>query len=151
MSTPPHLPHGLLPHPEGGRFRELHRSPHSVSLADGRVRTALTHIYFHLAGNELSRFHLVRQEEVWNLYQGGLRLYLYDRSEGLREMLLSPQTACYCAVIPAGVWQAAESVGGPALAGCTVAPGFDFADFRLISGQDPESATLRGLGLERFL
>ena len=35
--------------------------------------------------------------------------------------------------MPAGTWQAAEPEGEGVLVGCTVAPGFDFADFELPS------------------
>jgi predicted cupin superfamily sugar epimerase len=35
------------------------------------------------------------------------------------------------AVVPAGTWQAAESLGAWTLVGCTVAPAFDFQGFEL--------------------
>ena len=141
----------LTPHPEGGRFREIYRSPDSVALTDGRTRSALTHIYFHLAEGELSRFHRVEQDEVWNLYHGSVRLHLLTETGEYTETTLSAAEQCFCSVIPAGAWQAAEPLEGDGLVGCTVAPGFDFADFQLINRDHPLCPTIRNLGLDRFL
>ena len=41
--------------------------------------------------------------------------------------------------IPAGAWQAARSLGDYTLVGCSVGPGFDFADFRMLA-DEPELA-----------
>ena len=72
-------PVDLIEHPEGGRFREVFRSAATVTRADGDERAALTHIYFSLNGDEVSRFHKVRSDEVWNLYRGtGLYLYTVE-------------------------------------------------------------------------
>lgn len=143
-------PLNLIPHPEGGRFREIFRAPDNVPLADGRIRSAATHIYFHLACNEVSRFHRVAQDEIWNLYAGSLRLHLLTPSGEHSAITLSPAESCYCAVVPAGIWQAAEPLDGDCLAGCTVAPGFDFADFELLLDDHPLQSELHRLGLERF-
>jgi predicted cupin superfamily sugar epimerase len=141
----------LTPHPEGGAFREVYRSPHELRLPDGRSRSALTHIYFRLGPGEVSRFHRVEQDEVWNLYQGALRLWLYSDESGLRSLELSPAAACFCAVAPAGHWQAAEPIDGEVLVGCSVAPGFDFADFRMIDPVSPLAERLRGEGLAHLV
>jgi uncharacterized protein len=117
---------GLLPHPEGGFYRETFRSPDLLSLPDGRVRAASTAIYYLLPPGSFSAWHQVASDEVWHHYAGGpLRLYLL----GEDEHRLDPDHPQ--AVVPAGVWQAAEPVGEAVLCGCTVAPGFDFADFRM--------------------
>ncbi len=131
-------PIGLTEHPEGGRFKEVFRSSRTVSPDDGKSRSALTHIYFSLNPGEVSRFHRVTSDEVWNLYQGaGLNLYIWDGTDVPPKCItLSSDTNCFCHVIPAGMWQAAESVADIVLVGCTVAPGFEFADFTLI---DPDS------------
>jgi hypothetical protein len=116
----------LRPHPEGGYYGETFRSPVQLTLPDGRVRSASTAIHYLLPQNARSTWHRVRSDEVWHHYDGGaLRLYRL----GLGEVELSPSVPQ--AVVPAGVWQAAEPVGPAVLCGCTVAPGFEFADFEL--------------------
>lgn len=143
----------LIEHPEGGRFREVHRSPDTLDLPDGRRRNLLTHIYFHLRPGERSVFHRVGQEEVWNLYQGaGVRLWLFDeQADTLTERVLSPESMAFCQVVPAGVWQAAEPLDGDALVGCTVAPGFDFEDFDLMPPDHPAVPLLREEKLGRLI
>ena len=133
----------LLEHPEGGRYLEIYRSATAVSV-NRKTRTALTHIYFSLEPHEVSRFHRVSNDEVWNLYQGdGLYLYQWDGSSSTVDSIeLSEQSMNFCHDIPAGYWQAAVPMARRVLVGCSVAPGFEFADFKLI---DPESQTARQL------
>ncbi|MEL6320142.1 MAG: cupin domain-containing protein, partial [Cyanobacteria bacterium J06626_14] len=57
----------LIEHPEGGRFQEIYRSSTVVQTATQQTKTALTHIYFSLNSDEVSRFHRVASDEVWNL------------------------------------------------------------------------------------
>lgn len=123
----------LQEHPEGGRYLEVYRSASRVTTGD-HVRTALTHIYFSLEPHEVSRFHRVSQDEVWNLYQGkGLYLYQWDgRSTGIESIELSVQSMNFCHIVPAGYWQAAVPLQDRVLVGCSVAPGFEFDDFELI-------------------
>jgi predicted cupin superfamily sugar epimerase len=120
---------GLEPHPEGGHFREIFRDARMV---EGRA--ASTAIYFLLARGERSHWHRVDAVEVWHYYAGApLALRIADAS-GVTLIHLGadldagerPQ-----AVVPAGLWQAAESLGDWTLVGCTVAPGFDFTGFEL--------------------
>ena len=117
---------GLLPHPEGGFYRETFRSELTLDLPDGRRRAASTAIHYLLPSGTWSAWHRVASDEVWHHYDGGaLRLHLLGL--GTRRLHREePQ-----AVVPAGVWQAAEPEEGAVLCGCTVAPGFDFADFEL--------------------
>ncbi len=69
-------PTNLIQHPEGGRFRQVFKSDVRVFTHNGQNRAALTHIYFSLNRGEVSRFHKVESDEVWNLYRGtGIRLY----------------------------------------------------------------------------
>lgn len=137
-------PIDLIEHPEGGRFREVFRSIHSVSKPDGIARSALTHIYFSLNPGEVSRFHKVASDEVWNLYQGtGIKLYTWDGTSASPQCVtLSARDNCYCHVVPAGVWQAAEPLAETVLVGCSVAPGFEFSDFEMM---DPNSAQAKML------
>ena len=128
----------LIEHPEGGRYREVFRSGNIITSPDGKARSALTHIYFSLRPGEISRFHKVSSDEVWNLYQGtGLYLYTWDGTAAPPKCTtLSADNICYCGVVPAGMWQAAEPIADVVLVGCSVAPGFEFSDFTLI---DPDS------------
>lgn len=143
-------PVDLIEHPEGGRFREVFRSAQRVSREDGANRSALTHIYFSLRPGEVSRYHQVSSDEVWNLYQGqGLKLYSWDGTPTPPECtILSAAGNCFCSVIPAGRWQAAEPIGGPVLVGCSVAPGFEFSDFSLIDTESREAELLISIAPE---
>ncbi len=127
-------PNNLIEHPEGGRFCEVFRSPTLVTADDGRSRSALTHIYFSLDSGEVSRFHRVASDEVWNLYKGsGIRIYQWDESSNQTDVFeLSLSNNVFCHVVPAGVWQAAEPIDATVLVGCSVGPGFEFDDFELI-------------------
>lgn len=124
---------GLEPHPEGGYFREVFRSPHKVKPSDERAeRSALTTIYFLLLKGQHSRWHRVASDEAWHFYEGDpLVVYWIDDQNGKHEeVLASGHPLC---VVPAGCWQAAKPRAEYALVGCTVGPGFDFQDFEMIS------------------
>jgi predicted cupin superfamily sugar epimerase len=147
---------GLQPHPEGGYYREIHRSRESVATGKGR-RAALTTIYFLLERGQKSVFHRVVSDEVWHYYAGApLRLWRVspDFRSSERIVLGAPgRGRAPVAVIAAGEWQAAESSGDFTLTGCTVGPGFDFADFLLLRD---DAAAARKLGaaqprLSRFI
>jgi predicted cupin superfamily sugar epimerase len=129
----------LSPHPEGGFFRETFRAePLPFALPERGARAASTAIYFLLRRGDFSAFHRVRSDELWHHYFGApLELHLLGENGATRLVLGSrlergerPQ-----AVAPAGVFQAAR-LAEPCesdftLVGCTVAPGFDFADFEM--------------------
>jgi uncharacterized protein len=133
-------PIDFINHPEGGRFCEIFRSPAKVKTLSGATRSALTHIYFSLNPGEVSRFHRVASDEVWNLYQGaGLNLYLWDGSDNSPEYVnLSARNNNFCHIVPAGIWQAAEPVSDTVLVGCSVAPGFEYQDFTLMGAVSDE-------------
>jgi predicted cupin superfamily sugar epimerase len=120
----------LKPHPEGGHFRETFRD----SRADAEGRAVSTAIYFLLARDERSHWHRINAVEVWHFYAGSpLTLQIAD-GDGTRIVTLGPDIAAGevpQAVVPAHAWQAAESCGDWTLVGCTVAPGFDFAELEL--------------------
>lgn len=143
----PMQPTDLIDHPEGGRFREVFRSASRITTAGGDGRSALTHIYFALEAGEVSRFHRVGSDEVWNLYRGaGLRLYSWDGSADPPAcVILSAAANRYCHVIPAGVWQAAEPIADGVLVGCSVAPGFEFVDFELIEARSEQARRIAAL------
>lgn len=160
MSGPERPPHprarrlieelGLAPHPEGGWYAEVYRSPGFVRNPAGAARAFLTAIHFLLVQGEVSRWHRVAADEVWNWYEGD-PLDLYTLREGERawrrqRLGLLSGGAVPVTVVPAGTWQAARSSGTYTLAGCTVAPGFDFEDFTLARNDPAALAWLGELG-----
>lgn len=142
---------GLTPHPEGGYYRETFRAALALAAPQG-TRAAATAIYFLLPAGSFSALHRVRSDETWHHYDGDpVELYTI-RDDGAAQVVRlgndlargdRPQV-----VVPAGMWQAAVPVGDRfALCGCTVAPGFDFADFEMPSRAElvarfPESREL---------
>lgn len=128
---------GLIPHPEGGFYGETFRAP-----APEGERGASTAIYYLLPAGEISAWHrVVDADEVWHHYAGGpLELTLSDGRERSTVLLGSDLAAGERpqAVVPAGVWQTARTLGGWTLVGCTVAPGFQFASFEMApAGWEP--------------
>jgi len=122
----------LKPHPEGGHFRETFRDTRT----DSQGRAASTAIYFLLARGERSHWHRVDAVEIWHWHAGApLALETAARDSGpVARVTLGPDLAADQrpqAIVPAHVWQAAESLGDWTLVGCTVAPGFVFAGFEL--------------------
>jgi predicted cupin superfamily sugar epimerase len=132
----------LAPHPEGGYFRETYRAAATLPAAAlpggfAGPRAAATAIYYLLEAGQCSRLHRIKSDEVWHFYLGDpLVIVEIDAGSVLRETVLGidfqagsvPQH-----VVPAGSWFGAQPAAGSgfALVGCTVAPGFDFADFEL--------------------
>ena len=134
----------LAPHPEGGHFRELFRSRRMVRTDDGRSeRWAATAIYYLLRGTDVNHWHRVASDEIWHWYEGApMELHLLDAQLTRQKVeVLGPVGAerAPVRVVPAGCWQAVRCTGEFTLAGCTVAPGFEFSDFRLMRDV-PETA-----------
>jgi len=129
---------GLKPHPEGGHFVETFRAPALPLELPGRgSRAASTAIYFLLEGGQFSAFHRVRSDELWHHYLGDpVEVHTLDESTGHEVVRLGPNVMTGerpQAVVPADVLQAARVIGkGFSLCGCTVAPGFDYADWELV-------------------
>lgn len=117
----------LQPHPEGGWFRETYRSGIEFRPPGyGGARASATGILFALHPGERSAAHRVVSDELWFWHTGG-ELLLHIGDEAVRLGPAHPQ-----ALVPGGVWQAAEPAGPePVLVSCVVTPGFDFADFTL--------------------
>ena len=120
----------LRPHPEAGHFRETFRDPRRG--ADGRSFS--TAIYFLLAAGERSHWHRIDAVETWHWHAGAALAIQIAGSDGLATVRLGADLAAGerpQAVVPAGAWQSAESLGAWTLVGCTVAPAFDFSKFEL--------------------
>lgn len=138
----------LQPHPEGGFYREIYRSGVQVQPLDGRDRrAALTTIYFLLPAGAHSRWHRVSSDEVWHLYEGGpLELLIADPSARAFQSIVLTQPSVQAGpvyTVPAGWWQAAKPRGDYALVGCTVGPGFEFADFSFLRDSIEQVTELR--------
>jgi uncharacterized protein len=145
----------LIPHPEGGFFRETYRGVDTVSrTATGDVRASSTAIYYLLSDDAYSAWHRIRSDEVWHFYAGGaLDVHVLTRDRTLITHRLGNSLerddAVFQAVVEAGHWFAAERVDpdGYAFVGCTVAPGFEFSEFELadadaLVAEYPEHAAL---------
>jgi predicted cupin superfamily sugar epimerase len=131
----------LARHPEGGWFKETYRASEKVAAQAlparfGGERSVSTAIYFLLEAGDISALHRIQSDEVWHFYAGStLRVHGIFPDGAYQEWKLGANTAAgeqFQAVVPASCWFGAElAEGGFALVGCTVAPGFDFADFEL--------------------
>lgn len=124
---------GLLPHPEGGYYRETYRAVEKIN----DDRSVCTAIYFLLESKQFSAFHRIQSDEMWHFYLGSsLTVHYFDLQNKLQSICLGPHPdkgEVFQAVVPARCWFASE-VTEPnsfALVGCTVSPGFDFKDFEL--------------------
>jgi hypothetical protein len=133
---------GLSPHPEGGYYREVYRSGEVVgrhALPDryGGDRAFATSILFLLTRDSYSALHRLASDEVYHLYLGGpLDLSVFHpggtvETVRLGRDVLGGEKVQH--VVPRGAWQGSRLVGETpfALMGCTVAPGFEFADFEM--------------------
>lgn len=149
----------LQRHPEGGFFAETHRADVTVRVPASEygngdsdqseqsltvVRSASTAIYFALCGADFSAFHRIRSDEVWHFYHGApIEVIVIDAESGaltstLLGSLSTPGATCQF-VVKRNQWfasrlaaqHAVSTDDDVALVGCTVAPGFDFADFEL--------------------
>jgi predicted cupin superfamily sugar epimerase len=132
----------LQEHPEGGFFRETYRShetipPEALPERFSGARSFATAIYFLLKGDDFSAFHRIKSDELWHFHAGRpLTLHMIDSSGRYQKTVLgeNPQNGeVLQATVPEGCWFAAETLdrSGYTLVGCTVAPGFDFADFEM--------------------
>jgi predicted cupin superfamily sugar epimerase len=132
----------LTRHVEGGAFREVYRSDlviprHSLPLFFQGDRSASTHIYFLLVRGQFSAFHRIAADEAWHFYSGDpLLVYEIMHNGRLVTHRLggNPENGeTFFTIVGAGSWFASTLANGGeyALVGCSVAPGFDFADFEL--------------------
>lgn len=132
----------LVPHPEGGYFKETYRSEeilksHHLPVRFAGDRSVSTSIYYLLENEQCSKLHRIKSDEMWHFYDGtGINIYSIDEKGNFTESKLGlnideeelPQV-----LIKAGDWFGAKisKPGSYSLAGCTVSPGFHFDDFEL--------------------
>jgi uncharacterized protein len=137
---------GLIPHPEGGYYKETYRSQEII---DGPAlpnrysgsRNISTSIYYMLHGNQISHFHKLKSDEIWHFYMGSPAIIHCFNNDGYSKTIVGndighgklPQF-----IIKAETWFAAEveDKNNFFLVGCTVAPGFNFEDFTLASRKE---------------
>lgn len=148
----------LLPHPEGGFYKETYRATETISAEALPAkfkgpRNFSTAIYYLLQQGDFSAFHRIESDECWHFYSGGALLIHCLSMEGAYSCIKLGNNIgegeVFQHVVTAQTWFAAEPAAGSAycLAGCTVAPGFDFKDFTMADEQTmikkyPEQASL---------
>ncbi|QTA93354.1 cupin domain-containing protein [Desulfonema magnum] len=132
----------LVKHPEGGYFRETHRSHESVAgnalpkRFDGQ-RSFSTAIYFLLRGDQVSHLHRIKSDELWHFYDGSaMTIHMIDPHGQYKQIRLGRDLdngEVFQAVVENGCWFGAtvDISDAYSLVGCTVAPGFDFHDFEM--------------------
>jgi hypothetical protein len=133
-------------HPEGGYYRETYRAAESIAATALPMRykgsrNYATMIYYLLRSGDFSALHRLPSDEIWHFYDGApLDIHIIDANGQYRKACLGNdpcQGQSFQVVIAAGCWFAATVTmeSGYTLAGCTVSPGFDFADFELADRQ----------------
>lgn len=133
---------GLQPHPEGGYFKETYRSTGTIpaaSLPEGFTgdRHFSTAIYFLIEAGNFSALHRIKSDELWHFYAGDALEVIELHDDGtLKITAVGANTAngeVFQYMVPAGCWfgSRVRKGGTFSLVGCTVAPGFDFADFEM--------------------
>lgn len=137
---------GLQPHPEGGFYREVYRSTEGVEhialperFSGGR--SFCTSIFYLLELGDFSAFHRIKSDETWHFYAGGALEVVMLSGSGLTTVTLGHDVTSGQRLqhtVPAGNWFASRPAPGTlfSLVGCTVSPGFDFADFEMADRQE---------------
>jgi predicted cupin superfamily sugar epimerase len=136
--------YNMQAHPEGGYFAETYRSSENIpqKALPSRFkgdRSFATGIYFLLESHHISAFHRIESDEMWHFYAGcSLNVYVIDNQGELKIIRLgnNPENGeVFQAVVPVGMWFGSKpaETDSYSLVGCTVAPGFDFADFEMKS------------------
>jgi len=134
--------YNLQPHPEGGWYAQSYRSSEIIPAAAlpdrfGGDRVFSTAIYFLLEQGNFSAFHRIKSDECWHFYQGDpLEVFIIGTDRQLTIVTLGQDSSrgqLFQYVVPANCWFASRLAKESkfCFVGCTVAPGFDFADFEL--------------------
>lgn len=136
----------MIPHPEGGYYKEIFKSEEEITSNELEVnyegtRKLWTSIYFLLSKGEVSHFHRLKSDEMWYYHAGSpLTIYMITpEGELLKEQLglnidkgERPQV-----LVPKNyIFGSAMNVEGFSLVGCMVAPGFEFQDFELFNREE---------------
>ena len=129
---------GLLPHPEGGFYKEMYRSTETT--LEG-TRNLMTSIYFLLTSENCSRFHRIKSDEHWYFHAGSpLVVHMLnekgyhsqtignDFKQGFLPYFMVPKNTIFGSSV--------LEENSFSLVSCAVAPGFDFQDFELFERTD---------------
>ncbi|MCX6318649.1 MAG: cupin domain-containing protein [Bacteroidetes bacterium] len=141
----------LEPHPEGGWYRQTYKSSEIVAgnaLPErfGGGRPFSTAIYFLLEQGNFSAFHRIKSDECWHFYAGdALEVFVLLPDSTLQIITLGNDAAkgqLFQYIVPAKCWFASRPANGSqyCFVGCTVSPGFDFADFELAAADELAAA-----------
>ncbi|HEX4876118.1 MAG TPA: cupin domain-containing protein [Chitinophagaceae bacterium] len=139
--------YNLQPHPEGGWYKQTYKSNESIraeALPErfGGDRPFSTAIYFLLEKGNFSAFHRIKSDECWHFYHGDpLEIFVLQQNGELTVTTLGNDISkgyLFQYIVPAGCWFASRPAPGSqyCFVGCTVAPGFDFADFEIADAKD---------------
>lgn len=126
----------LVPHPEGGYYKETYRAGDTLPDRKNEKRNISTAIYFLLMDTNRSRFHRIQSDELWFFHIGEpVEIHVIQKNT-LHTIVLGNDLLkghVLQATVPANCWFASsvQNEKGFSLVSCTVAPGFDFADFEL--------------------
>ena len=132
---------GLQEHPEGGFYKETYRSNQTIETDKNVYRNISTAIYFLLENENKSLFHRIKSDELWFFHQGEALEIVFIKEGVLNTIILGNNLEngeVVQATIPANTWFASrvKNLKGYSFVSCTVAPGFDFADFELAKRED---------------
>ena len=137
----------LLPHPEGGWYKQTYKSNEKITASalperfEGQ-RSFSTAIYFLLEKGNFSAFHRIKSDECWHFYSGDPLLIYIIRPDGVLDIIkLGNKVDKGCNfqyVVPANCWFASRPAPGSeyCFVGCTVSPGFEFEDFELAKANE---------------
>jgi len=139
----------LQPHPEGGYYKEIYRAQETIEEVSlpkrfSGIRNHSTAIYYLLERGNFSCFHRIKSDEVWHHYSGGvIHIYVLENNN-IRLLKLGMNIAngeSPVCIVQKNTWFAAEPAPNTdfVLAGCTVAPGFDFNDFEMANQEQLKS------------
>lgn len=126
----------LSKHPEGGYYKETHRSQSTVKRSGTNdEKISSSHIYYLLESDDKSVFHRLSSDEVWNFYAGSPISIHEIYSDGTHKVTIlgDPSNMLFHYIVLANTWFAAtvDEPNSFALVGCTVAPGFEFVEFEI--------------------
>lgn len=137
----------LTPHPEGGYFREIYRNREIIRKEHlpekyKTDRNIGTSIYFLLDKYQVSKFHILKSDELWHFHSGSSFVIHLLHCDGRYEQInLGPNLdkgETPTVIIPQETWfgSTLKDTSTFGLVSCTVFPGFDFEDFKLARRED---------------